>query len=236
LFSRDTTYRVYLAQQAGRTPPDATAVRSGAKHVLPVAPAKYESLAIVLEQGSWLVSVNDSVLRLRLDEPAPRSAPVPGGPIARQPPTQARIIVAPPASPGSGGEPARSSAPRPDAPDRVRAYLERNQRARLALAFYYREYILGLGAPQTVPMLDVVVAMDLSGEGAVSDYKKLLQGLIWSERGHARDLAGFLLAHGLLTPADLDEARRLAAANERSGASETARKRLRYRQKDGEPR
>jgi len=33
----------------------------------------------------------------------------------------------------------------------------------------------------------------------VSDYKKLLQGFIWSERGHARDLTGFLLANGLLT-------------------------------------
>src|ERR1019366_9107 len=52
----------------------------------------------------------------------------------------------------------------------------------------------------SVPMTNVVIALNLSGEGAVSDYKKLLQGLIWSERGHARDLAGFLLANGLLTP------------------------------------
>ena len=32
-----------------------------------------------------------------------------------------------------------------------------------------------------------VIALDLSGEGAVSDYKKLLQGFIWKERGHAPD-------------------------------------------------
>src|ERR1700684_2451861 len=59
-------------------------------------------------------------------------------------------------------------------------------------------------------MMDVVIVLNLSGEGAVSDYKKLLQGLIWSKRGHARDLAGFLLANDLLTPADLDEAKRAA--------------------------
>ena len=79
------------------------------------------------------------------------------------------------------------------------------------MAYYYQEFILGLAAPQTVPMMNVVIALDLSGEGAVSDYKKLLQGFIWKERGHARDLADFLLANGLLTPADLDEARQAAA-------------------------
>jgi hypothetical protein len=75
-------------------------------------------------------------------------------------------------------------------------------------------------------MLDVVIALDLSGEGAVSDYKKLLQGFIWSERGHARDLTGFLL-----TSADLNEARLAAEKNERNGVCETARQRLRYRPK-----
>jgi hypothetical protein len=65
----------------------------------------------------------------------------------------------------------------------------------------------------------------------VSDYKKLLQGFIWSERGHARDLAGFLLASGLLTSADLDEAKQVAAGNERDGVCEMARQRLQYRPK-----
>ena len=82
----------------------------------------------------------------------------------------------------------------------VRAYFERNGTARMALAYYYQEYILGLAAPQPVPMTDVAIALDLSGEGAISDYKKMLQGFIWAERGHPRQLAEFLLANGLLTP------------------------------------
>jgi hypothetical protein len=117
---------------------------------------------------------------------------------------------------------------------RVRVWFDRNNTARLAMAFYYQEYILGLPAPATVPMMDVVVALDLSGEGAISDYKKLLQGLIWNERGHSRNLASFLLANGLLTPVDLDQARQLAARNERTGVTETARKRLQYRPKGAE--
>ena len=80
-------------------------------------------------------------------------------------------------------------------------------------------------------MMDVVIGLDLSGEGAVSDFKKLLQGFIWTERGHARDLADFLLANALLTPADLDEARQVAAENERRGVCELARQRLQYRPK-----
>jgi hypothetical protein len=123
------------------------------------------------------------------------------------------------------------SAIRKDAVARVRGYFERNATARLAMAYYYQEFILGFSAPQTVPMLDVVIALNLSGEGAVSDYKKLLQGFIWSERGHARDLTGFLLANGLLAPSDLNEARLLAERNEREGVCETVRQRLRYRPK-----
>ena len=111
----------------------------------------------------------------------------------------------------------------------MRGYFERTTTARLTMAYYYQEFILGLAAPQTVPMTNVVIALNLSGEGAVSDYKKLLQGFIWNERGHARDLADFLLANGLLTPADVDEARQVAADNERSGVCEMARQRLRYR-------
>jgi hypothetical protein len=125
--------------------------------------------------------------------------------------------------PGSGGQAAVAG---------VRVYFERNAMARLAMAFYYQEFILGLPAPQNMPMMHVVIALNLSGEGAVSDYKKLLQGIIWSERGHARDLAGFLLANGLLTLADLEQARRIAAENERNGICEMARQRLRYRPKD----
>ena len=221
LFSRDGTYRVYLAPDPGAdAPPPAEAVQKAAKQVLPVAPAHYEALPVVLEEGAWLVSVAQWVLRLRLEFTAEPAVPVAGTPDT-QPVTQ-------------DGRVRRRAGDLPieDAVARVRAWFERNNTARLAMAFYYQEYILGQAAPHTVPMMDVVVALDLSGEGAISDYKKLLQGLIWNERGHSRNLAGFLLANGLLTPVDLDEARRLAARNERSGVTETARKRLQYRPRE----
>ena len=124
-----------------------------------------------------------------------------------------------------------AGVPDKEAVARVRGYFDRNTAARLAMAYYYQEFIRGLPAPQTVPMMDVVIALDLSGEGAVSDYKKLLQGFIWKERGHARHLADFLLGNSLLTPADLDEARQVAAANERNGVCEMARRRVQYRPK-----
>jgi hypothetical protein len=235
LFSRDTTYRVYLAPD-GRRPeevspgpgaegdgaaggasgPGARDVQRAAVHVLPVAPAHYEALPVTLAEGSWLVSVNTHVVRLRLELPArpPADPTLPGGET-----TKAGTIVQ------------RDGAPGEEAVARVRGYFDRNTTARLAMAFYYQEFIRGLPAPQAVPMMDVVIALDLSGEGAVSDYKKLLQGFIWKERGHARHLADFLLGNGLLTPADLDEARRVAAANERNGVCEMARRRLQYRPK-----
>jgi len=221
LFSRDTTYRVYLAPQSPETPVRADAVRQTACHVLPVAPARYEAQPVTLTEGSWLVSVGAWVLRLRLDTSAPtHAAPDSDRDRDKSPTTQAGTIVR------------RVSDPGEHAVARVRGYFERNATARLAMAFYYQEYILGVAAPHPVPMMNVVIALDLSGEGAVSDYKKLLQGFIWKERGHARDLADFLLANALLTPADLDDARRVAAENERSGVCEMARRRLQYRPKD----
>jgi hypothetical protein len=217
LFSRDTTYRVYLAPEAAGTPFSAEAVQRTAYHVLPVAPARYEALPVVLEEGSWLVSVGAWVVRLRLDVPT-RSRAAPAAPDGDKQPTTRVGKIMP-----------RGSVPGEDAVARVRGYFVRNATARLTMAYYYQEFILGVAAPQTVPMMNVVIALNLSGEGAVSDYKKLLQGLIWKERGHARDLADFLLANGLLTPADLDEARQAAADNERTGVCEMARQRLQYR-------
>ena len=223
LFSRDTTYQVYLAPDTAGTPLSAEAVRRTARHVLPAAPESYEARPVVLDQGLWVVSVAAWVLRLRLDMPAE------GGVDAADPDGDQDLVT-------RGNETVRrgaaAGATRKDAVPRVRGYFERNATARLAMAFYYQEYILGLSAPQAVPMLNVVIALNLSGEGAVSDYKKLLQGFIWSERGHARDLTGFLLANGLLTSADLNEARLLAEQNERDGVCETARQRLRYRPKN----
>jgi len=219
LFSRDTTYRVYLAPDTAGTPPSAAAVERTARHVLPVAPARYEALPVSLAEGSWLVSVGRWVVRLRL-EVAARPLAEPPAPDGKQETTRAATVVR------RGGEPGE------EAVARVRGYFARNATARLTMAYYYQEFIRGLAAPQTVPMIDVVIALDLSGEGAVSDYKKLLQGFIWKERGHARDLADFLLANGLLTADDLDEARQAAADNERQGVCEMARQRLQYRPKD----
>ena len=213
LFSRDTTYRVYLAP--GGAPVSAEAVQQAARHVLPPAPARYEVQPVVLEAGSWLVSVGNWVLRLRLDVLARPEPPGPAGPVTQD----GRVL-------------ANGSVPGEEAVARVRGYFERNTTARMSMAYYYQQFILGLPAPQNLPMVDVVVALDLSGEGAVSDYKKILQSLIWKERGHARDLADFLLSNGLLTPADLDDARRIAEDNERRGVSGMARERLKYRPKD----
>jgi hypothetical protein len=223
LFSRDPTHQVYLAPHAGESSPGPQAVRMAARHVLPVAPAQhYETLPVVLEAGAWLVSVGAWVLALRLTAPARRDgeAAAHGD---EQPPTQEAKV------PGNGSAAERGSPPRPDALSHVRAYFERNHAARMALAYHYQEFILGLPAPQPVPMIDVVVALDLRGEGAISDYKKLLQGFIWKERGHPRELAEFLLANGLLTRADLAQARKLALDNERSGRCEMARQRLSYK-------
>lgn len=224
MFSRDTTYRVYLAPQPDGGPVTAAAVQRAARHVLPVAPARYEALPVVLEEGSWLVSIGPWVLGLRL-EPSRRPPASPAaGTGEKQPATQD-------VSAGAAAAARRVTPPRPDAVARVRGYLDRSAMARLAMAYYYQEYILGRAAPQAVPMMDVVIGLDLSGEGAVSDFKKLLQGLIWKERGHARDLADFLLSNALLTPADLEEARRAVAGNERRGVCDAARQRLQYRPK-----
>jgi hypothetical protein len=215
LFSRDTTHRVYLAPDGPSLSPDA--VRRSASHVLPVAPARYEALPVPLEAGTWLISVGTWVVRLR-HEPSERAATVPAdenNDVTTRESEQMR----------------RGSRPDTDATARVRTWFKRNDRARLAMAFYYQDFIRGLPAPQPVPMMDVVIALDLNGEGTVSDYKKLLQGLIWSERGHARDLAGYLMGNDLLTPADLDEALRAAIVNEHNGVSERARQRLKYRPK-----
>jgi hypothetical protein len=219
LFSRDTTHRVYLAPDVPGTPASAEGVQRAAGQVLPVASVRYETLPVVLEEGRWLVSVGAWVLRLAVPASPAAGREAPDG--DQDPTTRAALLVR------------RGGAPGEDAVARVRGYFARNATARLAMAYYYQEFISGLAAPQTVPMMDVVIALDLSGEGAVSDYKKLLQGLIWNERGHARDLADFLLGNGLLTPADLDEARRVAAGNERNGVCDMARRRLQYRPKGG---
>jgi hypothetical protein len=226
LFSRDPTHRVYLAPHTGESRQDHQTVRTAAQHVLPVAPAAhYETLPVALDAGAWLISVGRWVLPLRV-EPAAAGAAAAAPRGHEQPPTQDQRIRT------SGSPVRRGGQPRPDAVPHVRGYFERNPAARMAMAYHYQEFIQGVAAPQPVPMTDVVIALDLSGEGTVSDYKKLLQGFIWSERGHPRELPEFLLANGLLTHADLTAARRTALENERTGRSEMARQRLRYRPKN----
>jgi hypothetical protein len=106
--------------------------------------------------------------------------------------------------------------------EKTRAFFERNGSARMAVAYYYQEFILGTVGPQEIPMIEVAIALDLKSEGAVSDYKKELQRRIWGEQRHQRDLAEFLLGNGLLGQADLDRARKVAAVNERTGRTEAA--------------
>ena len=191
LFSRDTTYRVYLAPHGG-APGSAEAVQRAARHVLPAAPARYEALPVVLEAGAWLVSVANWVLRLRLD-------------VGR--PARTRRRAGRPGHPGREGRSPRVRAPaRRRSPGSAATSSATPQRG-CRWPSTTRSSFSACPPRRHLPMMDVVVALDLSGEGAVSDYKKLLQGLIWKERGHARDLPDFLLSNGLLTPADLDEAR-----------------------------
>jgi hypothetical protein len=217
IFSRDTSHRVYVAPDIPGPIPDPEVVRRTASHVLPVAPERYEAVPVALEAGQWLIGVGSWVVRLKHEVPEHERAEPAGGDTGAM--TREREFT-------------RNDAPGEAAVARVRSYFQRNTSARLAMAYYYEEFILGRAAPQPVPMINVVIALDLSGEGAVSDYKKLLQGFIWKERGHARDLAGFLLGNGLLTPADLDQARRVAEQNERAGICERARQRLQYRPKE----
>jgi hypothetical protein len=230
LFSHDTTYQVHVSPGA-ETPLSHETVQADARHVLPAALARYERHTVCiesvlrLESGIWRVSVGKWPLQAYVDVPVPRRH----GPItvsgdesatqeerARLPGTQAR---------------GRGNLPVPDAVSDVRAYLDRKGEARMAIAFYYQNFISGAVAAQAVPMVEVAIALDLTGEGAISDYKKELQRLIWREQGHARELAEFLLANGLITKADLDLAEKVAAANEASGRAGAARDRLRYRQK-----
>jgi hypothetical protein len=223
LFSRDTTHRVYLAPYPGGSGVDPQSVRTTARHVLPMAPERYETVPVRLEAGQWLISVGKWILPLCVDVPSPRrgqpTVPISGGQARTQEGARA------------AGQGSPDSPPLADAVTRVRAFFDRNSTARLAIAYLYQDFILGAVAPQAVPMMDVAIALDLSGDGAVSDYKKELQRRIWNEQRHQRELPEFLLANGLIGPADLDQAKKLAVENERTGRTETARKRLRYRPK-----
>src|SRR6516165_10730660 len=224
LFSRDTTHAVYLAPYADGAPRQFQEVQARAVDTLPPALPRFETHPVQLAEGAWVISVGKWVLPLRIvtaqdddQRPVEASGEDPG------PAGEEKNTVGPTLVPGSGG-PAL-----PDAVSRVDAYLERNGLARMALAYYYRDYILGTVAPQTTSMIEVAIALDLSSEGTVGELKKELQRRIWNEQHHQRELAQFLLTNGLIGRPDLARALRVAAANEASGRTKQARERLSYR-------
>jgi hypothetical protein len=231
LFSHDTTYQVYVSP-AAETPLRFEGVQAAARYVLPAALARYEQDAVGIESvvrlgsGVWRVSVGKWPLQVYVDVPVPRRNDLLPATGSGEPTTQEANTRAP-----GDRVRGRGKAPVPDAVADVRAYLDRKGEARIAIAFYYQEFIRGAVAAQAIPMTEVAIALDLTGEGTVSDYKKELQRLIWREQGHARELAEFLLANGLITKADLELAEKVAAANEASGKAGAARERLRYRQR-----
>lgn len=231
LFSHDTTYEVYVAHSE-ETPLNSETIKATAKHVLPAALARYEEHAVSiesvlrLESGVWRVSVGKWPLQVYVDVPVPRRLnPVVTSHTAEPATQEARARRAGAAPRGNGTPPVAGAV------NEVRAYLDRKGEARMAVAYYYQNFIRGTFGAQAIPMVEVAIALDLTGEGAISDYKKELQRLIWNEQGHARELAEFLLTNGLIARADLELAEKVAAANEASGKAQAARDRLRYRQK-----
>jgi hypothetical protein len=219
LFSRDPTYLVYVAPYRAGSPLSCEAVEGAAAYVLPVATAQHETRPVRLADGVWLVSVGKWVLALRISAPADSQDPPADRPGDDQPPTAEN-------RPWANGNP-----PLPDAAANVRAFFDRNGMACMTIAYYYQHFIRGaMSAPQTVPMTDVAIALDLNGPGTVSDYKRELQRCIWKEQGHQRELPEFLLSHGLVTQTDLDRSLKLAATHERTGRADKARERLQYLQ------
>ena len=224
LFSRDTTHKVYVAPQSGDFAAGWQAVQAAARYVLPMAPVAYETLPVRLDEGKWLVNVGKWVLPVCVDVPVDRRDQ-PSGPHGdEQPRTQEERYRE-----DGSALPAGGNQPQPDAVAKVRTFFDRNGNACMAMACYYQQFILGAVAPQAIPMIEVAIALDLSGEGTVSDYKRELQRRIWNEQHHQRDLAEFLLANGLINRADLERARKVAVVNERNGKTERAKERLRYR-------
>jgi hypothetical protein len=223
LFSRDTTHPVYVAPYSAGTTPDHQAVEAAARYVLPVAQAVLEARPARLDAGVWLISVGKWVLPVNIymamDERDQTTVPPSEG-------------LATTADPGrEHGSPAPGKPAVSDAVPKVARYFRRNPTACMAMAYYYRDFIRGGLAPLAVPMAEVAVALDLSGEGAVSEYKKELQRRIWNETGHQRELGEFLFSNGLIGQADLERAIKVAAANEACGRTQLARERLRYSSK-----
>ncbi len=222
LFSRDITHTVYVAPFVVGQAIDPEAITAAARYVLPAARIGLETQPVRLEAGIWMVAVGKWVLSVRVDgaDEGRDDDDLPGD--------DAPVTAGAYGAPAAGGQ---AAPPVADAVARVSRYFARNPAARLAVAYHYRDFIRGEFAPQVTPMLDVAIALDLSSEGSVSEYKKELQRRIWDGQGHQRELGKFLLMNGLLGPADLAGALDLAAKNEASGRTGLARERLRYKAK-----
>jgi hypothetical protein len=221
LFSRDPTHLVYAAPFKPGATLGQQDVVAAASHVLPTATGGLESQPVRLDAGGWVIAVGTWVLPLCIDVS----------------PQERRNLSAPrgddlPTTYDAGHAELAAELGRPADPNAVASvarYFARNPTACLAMAYYYRSYLTGEQAPQAVPMHDVVIALNLTNEGAVSEYKKELQRRIWNEQGHQRELARFLLANGLIRHSDLARALKIAADNEASGRASQARERLKYK-------
>lgn len=219
LFSRDPTHDVYVARYVAGSGADHQAMRAAAEHVLPAAKAAFEAQPVRLRAGTWLIAVGEQVLPVRVSVPSNR----------REKPTVPEAEGLPATQdfggPGSGRAPAGAAA---DAAARVTRYFQRNPAARLAMAYYYQDFIRGAFAPHPVPIADVALALDLPSESSVSEYKKELQRRIWNEQGHQRELGEFLLVNGLIGVRDLSRALQMAAANGAADRTGRIAERLSY--------
>jgi hypothetical protein len=236
LFNRDADHSVYIAPYFADEPRTFRNVRRRASRVMPVARSAYEPVPWVLEPGRWLISVGQWVVRLTLvtaeTRPGGREADTLTG-SSHGPTTQMR-----PQAPGEAGPARLGGSPRPDALARTRDYFGRHEIVLLAIAYYYRDFILNRYGresgvpidPQTVPIIEVAVDLNLPSDSSVSEYKKELQRCIWGTTGgHQRELAEYLLNNGLISPIELDRAQDLARRNAAAGLDEQARRRFSYK-------
>jgi hypothetical protein len=234
LFSHDPTYKVYLTSFPDDRVPTIQEVRSHACHVMPVALPEYVPRQLTLERGKWHVGIGRWVLRLCVS-PSP---PQPGASALAD--RDVSTVKGSKITWPSGRPRQSAAAALPSAMAKVRKYFEQNAVARMAIAYYYREFIRNRYErdngppidPQAVPMLDVAVALDLNGEGSVSEFKRELQRRIWGQGGrHQRDLAEFLLNNQLITLADLTRAEALVMQRDRLGLTAETRRRLQYKRR-----
>jgi hypothetical protein len=225
LFSRDPTHNVFVAPFVAGPSQGADDVRRTARFVLPPAKGALEARPARLDAGAWIISVGSRVLPVCVDvstttHDSPWLVPRDELTVTHEHEPDGR----------PDGRP-EATAPVAGATGAVASYFAHSPVARLAMAYYYQDFIEGKTAPHPLPITDVAIALDLSSESSVSEYKKELQRRIWGEQGHQRDLSRFLLVNELITMADLHRARQLATENQACGKSALASERIKYRQR-----